>query len=199
MPVVTDYTAVTPEWVTSTSAQLLADAGSVVERIESLTDDELTFESTLGALDDVADTLRNVHGGLAYLGYFHPDEAVRTAAQAVELEKNAFEIDTWARPALYDRISSYAGSADAQALTGDRAKLLADTMVGFSQAGHGLAPEAQEELGRLRKRNVELSSEFAVNLGQIVDHLDIPRDELTGLPDSYLDALEAGDEPALAR
>jgi len=199
MTVVTDYAAVTPGWVTSTAAELLARAGAVVERIEARNDDELTFESTLGALDDVADTLRNVHGGLAYLGYFHPDEAVRTAAQAVELEKNAFEIDTWARPALYDRVSTYAASADARALTGDRAKLLADTMVGFSQAGHELAPEAQEELGRLRKRNVELSSEFAVNLGHIVDHLDIPREELAGLPDSYLDALEPGDQPGTVR
>jgi thimet oligopeptidase len=199
MTVVTDYSTVTAEWLTSTAASLLAEATADVERIEALPDDELTFDSTVGAIDAVIDIVSRTDGELSLLGHVHPDEAVRTAAQAVEQEQSKFTIDTWGRPALYSRVAAYADSADGRALTGDRAKLLSDTLVRFREAGHQLAPEAKDELGRLSKRAVELSSEFAANLGAITSHLDIPRDELTGMPDSWLDSLDPGDELGTVR
>ena len=131
MTVVTDYSAVTPEWLTSTAASLLAEATADVERIEALPDDELTFDSTVGAIDAVIDIVSRTDGELSLLGHVHPDEAVRTAAQAVEQEQSKFTIDTWGRPALYSRVAAYADSADGRALTGDRAKLLSDTLVRF--------------------------------------------------------------------
>ena len=199
MTVVSDYSVVTPEWLTSTAASMLAEAGSEVERIEALADAELTFESTVGAIDALMDIVFRADGGLSFLGHVHPDEAVRTAAQAAEQDQSKFAIDTWGRADLYSRIAAYADSADGRALTGDRAKLLADTLVRFREAGHQLAPEAKDELGRLSKRAVELSSEFAANLGAITAHVDIPRGELTGMPDAWLDSLEPGDEPGTVR
>ena len=199
MTVVTDYSVVTPAWLTSTAASMLEEAAAEVERIEALTDAELTFESTVGAIDALLDIVFRADGGLSFLGHVHPDEAVRTAAQAAEQDQSKFAIDTWGRAELYSRIAAYAGSADGRALTGDRAKLLADTLVRFREAGHQLAPEAKDELGRLSKRAVELSSEFSANLGAITAHVDIPRDELTGMPDAWLDSLEPGGEPGTVR
>jgi thimet oligopeptidase len=199
MTVVADYSVVTPEWLTATAGRLLAEAAADVERIEALDDDDLTFESTVGAIDALLDIVFRADGGLSFLGHVHPDEAVRTAAQAAEREQSKFVIDTWGRPALYSRIAVYADSADGRALTGERAKLLADTLVRFREAGHQLAPEAKDELGRLSKRAVELSSEFSANLGAITSHLDVPRAELSGMPEAWLDSLGPGDEPGTVR
>ncbi len=199
MTVVTDYSVITPAWVAATAEDLLARAAAVVERIEALSDEEITFDSTLGAIDELMDIVLSMEGGLAFLGYVHPDEQVRSVAQEVERQQSKFAIDTWARPGLWSKVAAYADSSDATGLSGDRAKLLTDTLVRFREAGHQLEPAAKEELAGLLKRSVELSSEFVANLGSITDHLDIPRDELTGMPDTWLDTLEPGDKPGTVR
>ena len=74
MTVVTDYSAVTPEWIAGTAEGLLAEAAADVERIEALTDHELTFASTVGAIDAVMDIVSRADGGLSFLGHVHPDD-----------------------------------------------------------------------------------------------------------------------------
>lgn len=194
-----DYSLASPEWIATTNATALADALAAIEGIESLSDDELSFATTLAALDEVRGGLQLNRGAVASLAYFHPDAEVRDAARAAGQEQSAFEIDLTFRAQLYDRFQAYAATAEAAQLRGAEAKLLEDTLRDFRQAGHGLEPAAQEELQRLRQRLAEIEVEFDKNIAAVDDHLDIPAADLAGMPESYLASLAPGDEPGTVR
>jgi thimet oligopeptidase len=194
-----DYSLASPEWIRSTNEAALAGALAAVESIEALGDEQLGLAPVLGVLDEVMGDLHENRGAVACLAYFHPDAEVRDAARAAGAEQSAFEIDLSFRPGLYDRVRAFSETPEAQSLVGADAKLLADTLRGFRQAGHGLDPEAQARLQALRQRLAEIEVEFDANIAAVTDHLDIPVADLAGMPEAYLASLEPGDEPGTVR
>ena len=69
----------------------------------------------------------------------------------------------------------------------------------FRRAGHELAPEQRAELEALRNRLVELQVAFARNINESPDWIEVDRDGLAGLPDSYVERLRPGEQPGTYR
>ena len=69
----------------------------------------------------------------------------------------------------------------------------------FRRAGHQLAPEQRAELEALRNRLVELQVAFARNINESPDWIEVDRDGLAGLPDSYVERLRPGEQPGTYR
>ena len=67
------------------------------------------------------------------------------------------------------------------------------------RAGHGLPPAAREELRASTARIVALETEFERNLAEWSDGIDVTRDDLAGLPESYVDGLGPGTAPGTLR
>jgi thimet oligopeptidase len=184
--------ATSPEEVTSITDEAIADADAMVADLVSAP--ERTWDTTMAPLDAIADRLGRAFGAGAFMGYVHPDEEVRTAARAAEERLQQWSVELVFRDDLYAAVSDYVATDDAAGLEGERKRLLDFSLRDLRRAGHELEPEVREEVKKLTSRLVELGVKFEQNIAEHKDALIVTREDLAGLPDSYVEGLEPGDE-----
>lgn len=189
-----DYSTPTPEAIAAAQQQVIAEADRIVAAVVAVPDDvERTYGNTLQPLEDVDDLTVTAFGRYAFMRHVTTDDDVRAAAQACEeaLEKHGIELSF--RDDLYAAVRAYAASADAQALTGERQRLLEKTLRDYRRNGFDLPPEQRERVKQLKERLVELDIAFSRNIDAWQDAILVTREELAGLPPSYIERLQTVD------
>ncbi|APR76120.1 Thimet oligopeptidase [Minicystis rosea] len=189
-PVVTDAdpvgTTISVEGMKRTCDDHLKAAQDLIDRIKSLKGapaEKLTYDATLGRMDQVA--LRLAEGGqLPYLmAVAHPDTAVREAAKLCEPKTDKFNTALYLDADLAAVLRAYA--AKNEPLEGERKRLLADVLRDFRRNGLALPPEKQKDLRRLNDEIVKLGQEFESNIASARGTLEIRPAQLEGLPPEY--------------
>lgn len=183
-----DYTGVTADSVASVTDEAIEKANRLVDAAVA---GERTVEGTLLPLNQAAAEIAIAYGRGAFLARVHPDAAIRDAATKVEEVLNKWGIEVVFRKDLSDAIKELAAGDPSG--SAEQLRLLEFWLRDFRRAGHDLSTEDQAELRQLRERLVELSVAFQANIDAFEDHIEVTRDELEGLPDSYIEALKPGD------
>jgi thimet oligopeptidase len=91
---------------------------------------------------------------------------------------------------VYRAVCGYADRAEAAALTGEDARLLADLLRDYRRGGIGLPAARREQVKALFGELAELASGFEKTLAGWNDGIIVGRDELEGLPESFIDGLQ---------
>ncbi|MGH8957249.1 MAG: M3 family metallopeptidase, partial [Acidimicrobiia bacterium] len=187
-----DYTQVTASGINDTLDDALGEAGRLVAGVvEGGT--EPSYEKVLAPVNEVEDLLVRTYGQTAFMGYVDPDKEVRDAGNAAEERIQKWAVDLIFRPDFYQAIKSYSESPEAAELTGERRRMLEFLLRDLRKAGHELAEESRAEVKKLTERLVELGVLFQRNIDEHRDHLLVTREDLEGMPESYVEGLEAGD------
>lgn len=184
-----DYPFLTPQTI---SADLDATIRRAEEILARLTDPaaERTWETTLAPLDDISALLAECFGRTAFMAFVHPDEATRTAGREAEERLSKWSVALAFRPDVYAAIKAFGETPAATALTGERARFLAFTLRDLRKAGHELNEADRNRLEEWTNRLVELGIAFERNIAECRDRLIVRREDLEGLPDSYIVSLE---------
>lgn len=185
------------EEVTEITGSALADADGMVAELVNAA--ERTWDTTMAPLDAIADRLGRAFGAGAFMGYVHPEEPVRVAARAAEERIQQWTVELVFRDDLYQAVSAYAATDEASGLEGEKARLLEFTLRDLRRAGHELEPEVRAEVKKLTSRLVELGVAFEQNIAEHKDALVLTREDLAGLPDSYIEGLAPGEEKGTYR
>jgi thimet oligopeptidase len=193
-----DYTDVTVEQIEEGVAHTLAEADRRVEAVLAV-DGRRTFEDTVLPLDGLAALCADADGRWSFMARVNPDPAVRDAGSAAEERLRRWAVDLESRVDLSEALLDYAGTEEARALTGERARLLEHTLRDFRRAGADLPAEQREEVAGLRRRLAEIEVAFQRNLDEHRDWLDLTRAELEGLPDSFVERLASGEREGTHR
>jgi thimet oligopeptidase len=167
----------------------LALAQQLLDRIRSLKGappEKLTFEVTLGRMDQVMLQIGEA-GQLPYLlGVAHPDPAAQEAAKLCEPKTDRFNTALYLDGEVAAVMRAYA--AKNESLLPDRKRLLADVLRDFRRNGLELPPEKQKELRRLNDEIVRVGQEFEANLSRAHGVVEVRPSQLDGLPPEYLAA-----------
>jgi thimet oligopeptidase len=165
----------------------LAEAQKILDQIKSLKSappDKLTYESTLGAFDDIVSEV-NSAGEFPYLmGVAHPDGPVREAAKSCEPKTDKFMTNLWLDPDVAAVIKAYA--AKGEKLEGEKARLLADTLRDFRRNGLDLPADKQPRLKELNEEITSRGQEFTSNIASSTGFILVKKDQLDGLPAEYV-------------
>ena len=193
-----DYTPITPESVTTATDAALEAADRLVDRsVASATSP--TFTDTLGSLELAGAEVARGYGRGAFMGQVHPDADVRDAGTAAEERINKWRVALVFRDDLYRAVRGFAETDEATGISGERKRLLEHWLRDFRRAGHELEPDARAELERLRTRLVELEVSFQRNINEYRDGIEVTREQLGGMPDSYVERLSPGEKPGTYR
>jgi len=193
-----DYTSVSVDSVRSETDDAIATADVEVERAVASADSP-TFETTLVPLELAAAELVRGYGRAGFMGQVHTDPAVRDAGNDAEERINKWRVALVFRDDLYQAVRAFADTDEANALTGERARLLDHWLRDFRRAGHELSAEDRAELERLRTRLVEVEVAFQRNINEFRDGIDVTREQLAGLPDDFIERLSPGERPGTYR
>jgi thimet oligopeptidase len=188
-PKMIDYTVPTVAEIEAAQQNAIAQAEAIVDDVVAL-DEPRSFESTLLRLEDVYDVLEQAQGRYGFMGYVAEDAAVREAADALREALEKYEIELGFREDLYSAIVSFARMDHAQELTGEAKRLLEWTLRDYKRDGFGLPTEDRQRVRELKQRLVELDVAFRRNIDAWEDAILVNREDLAGLPDSYIDNLK---------
>ncbi len=187
-----DYTQVTASGITEDLEGALSEADRLVAGVVDPTT-EATYDSVLAPLNEIEDRLVNAYGRTAFMGYVHTEKEVRDAGNAAEERIQKWAVELVFRPDFYRAIKSYSKSPEAAGLSGERRRMLEFLLRDLRKAGHELDDDSRAEVKKLTERLVELGVLFQRNIDEHQDHLVVTRDDLEGMPESYIEGLEAGD------
>jgi thimet oligopeptidase len=193
-----DYRAVTAATVT-------AEADAAIERANALvapmvtSHEQPSFADSLLPLELAGAEIGVGYGRSAFMAQVHPEADVRDAAQAAEERMTKWRVEIVFRDDVYRAVAAFATTDEATTLTGERALLLERWLRDFRRAGHQLSPEQRAELESLRSRLVELEVAFARNLNEHNDWIEVDREGLDGMPDSFIERLKPGSQTGTYR
>jgi len=194
-----DYAAVVEADIAPAAERAIAESEVILSRLAAIPDAERTFVNTLQPLDEVANVLGRAGGRYGFLAYVHPDEALRATALECEQRLETYGTTLGFREDVYRAVRAYAGTPEALALEGVPARFLERTLRDYRRNGFELTPEVRARVQELRERLVTLGTDFRRNIDEHEDALLLAREQLAGMPDSYIDTLTQVETPEGAR
>jgi oligopeptidase A len=151
-----------------------------------------SFDATMRPVDLAWARAAEAYGRGAFLGQVSTNPDVRAAGHAADERLTKWRVALASRSNLYQAVAAFARTAEAEALTGERQRLLDFWLRDFRRAGQALAEPVRDELSALRQRLVELEVTFGRNLNEWDDGIDVGPEQLDGLPASYVERLSPG-------
>lgn len=178
----------TPEQILATGQRVMGEADKRYATIAKMSDKKRTFENTVLGLEKIDSWAGEEIGPALFLKYVSTDEKLRAASDSVEVEFSRWAIKTQAREDLYAAIKA-AVARDAPRTELDR-RLVEKMMLDFQLNGLDLPKEKRDKVTELKQQISDLGIAFDTNLAEAQDSLLLTREELSGMPDSYVDRLE---------
>ncbi|KAI9184208.1 metalloendopeptidase [Blastocladiella emersonii ATCC 22665] len=185
-----------------TPAQIKADTDKVIRlmtrvynEIASLDPAECIFESVFQRMARLENRTKGESSALYFLQQVSPDKPTREASNEAARALSEFAIDAGARVDLYRAAKAAVEKlGDQSQLDDEDRRLVEKIMQGYERQGLGLPDAKREELTAIRKRIADLARDFARNKAEDKTFVAVTRDELAGMPESYISSLALVEE-----
>ncbi len=168
-----------------------------IEAIVNLKPEGMTFDTTFRALDKVIECFKITLGSFTVLGMMSPDEQVRSAATKAISDINAFNIDTIElHQRLFDVLKVYVERHEKEKyeLLPEEQYFIDKTMKAFRKRGLQLPTEQRERVKSIKKELADLEVAFGKNIDASHETVLVTRDELKGIKESFIEALDTTED-----
>ena len=183
-----DYTGITASDIEGITSQAVAQAeGLRSEILEAET--PRTYRNTLAPVEGIGEVFSRAFGEAGFMGYVHTDPDARTAGRACAELLSKWQTELAFHPGFFQAVDEFSATGEAAGLSGERARLLEFVRRDLKKAGHYLPAESQARVKELTQRLIELAVAFSQNIAEYDDALEVTREDLVGLPASYIDSL----------
>lgn len=178
----------TVEELQSTEASILADLETLGDSIANLETDKLSFDNTFVALDLGVAALYNRVLAINIIKNTNHDPELRNAASDTMKHFDEAMIEFKFREDVYLNLRAFAD--DQPALEGEDKRLFEDILLQYKRLGYDLPIEERARVEALNKKIRNLGTEFADNLRECNESILFTKDQLDGLPDTFLESIK---------
>ena len=175
-----------PQLVEPAIREALERAQKRIDIIAAQDKAQLSFDSTLQALEEATEELQVAWGKVGHLDAVCNSGPLRDAYHKMLPEVTAFFAGIPLNARLWAVFQAYSRTEEAGQLTGTRKRLLEETLADFREAGAGLPPEKKERLEAIEQELARLTQKFSENVLDATNAFErIVEDEsrLEGLPE----------------
>jgi len=148
-----------------------------------------SFDERIAPLDDALASIQDATGYGPFLSNFHVDKTVRDAGNDAEQRLSTWTTGLMARREVFDAVNA----VDASGLDGLERRSYGEWLRDLHRAGHALNESDRGRVLELRERLIQLQVDYARNVAEYKDHLEVPVSDLDALPRNYVESLEAGE------
>jgi len=127
------------------------------------------------------------------MAYVAEDDALRETAREWDEKLDKYFVGLSFREDLCRAVKEFAATAEATSLTGEDARLLAFELRDYRRNGFDLPPEQRGRVRELFDRLVELGIQFRNAIDDWEDGITVSREELAGMPETWIDGLKRVD------
>jgi Zn-dependent oligopeptidase len=161
-----------------------------IASLASASDDMLTWDKTFGTFDRIADLLHEASGAPQLISMAHPDPDVRAAAQEGEPKISTFVTKLFMDAKLAHILERTA--AHLNDLDRTKKKFVHEVLRDYRRNGLKLLPEKQERLRVINEKLTLCGQAFDQNLADASSSINVTREQLTGLPETYIKSHQPG-------
>lgn len=177
----------TPAELTALEAQARAELEESLSVLSAVPQKERTFENTALAVENAYTNYWFVPKALSLLAYFHEDASVRAAAAELEAKGSRAKADFFTRRDVYLALKEYADTNPV--LDEEQRRMLDKWLVKFERNGMGLSDKDLKKFVKLNAERLDNITHYNVNLNNYQDQLEVTREELDGMEDTYINRL----------
>ena len=150
-----------------------------------------TVDGFYRSLDSLSASRETVESYASALGAVHPDEELRTAAEACEQLLTKVDTDMSLSRALYDAVSKI----NLEGVDDDTRFSIEKSLLQYRLSGVDRSDEARERIRALKDEILAVGQEFDRNIREDVRYLELDSvDDLAGLPDDYVSGHEPNED-----
>ena len=146
--------------------------------------------SVLDAWNDVHVSLGNVFSAASLFANVHPDEPVRSQAEAAEQDAHRLLTDLSLDRGVYEVLAA----VDPEPLDTVARRMLEKSLLDFRRSGVDRDDETRDRLRRLAERQTEVGQTFSKNIREGVRRLRVEPERLAGLPDDFVSGHPKGED-----
>jgi thimet oligopeptidase len=173
-------------WFQTRCETELSRARQLVEQLKTAAPD--TGAAVLALWNDVNLALANAFAVSSLMAQTHPDESVRSGAEAGEQEAHRLLTEIGLDRELYDVLAALeTADLDEQA-----ARVLELSLRDFRRAGVDQDDETRARIRTLSERETEVAQQFSKNIRDDVRSVVLEPERLAGLPADYVEGHSAG-------
>lgn len=176
-----------PECIEGDIEMALVEARKNIDSIASQDLKSLTYESTLGALEEASSRLDHAWSLIGHLDSVCNSETLRKAYNAVLSKVTQFYGSIPLNAGLWRVIKTFSESGEAKQLSPTKKRFLDETVASFRSMGADLTSEKKEQLEIIQSELAQLTQKFSENVldgtnawSLVIDDSD----KLNGLPES---------------
>jgi len=186
-----NYASVTPDAVREGVQSAIARSNAIVAAMTAVPAAERTFANTVLPLDEVRAELSIAGGRFGFLSNVAADEALRNEAREAEQRLGTHANAIGFREDVFMALTAYVERSEVSSLGPVERRYLDHALRDFRRNGFGLAAPQRARVQELKERLIALGLEFRRNIDECTDALWLTREELAGLPESYVARLRA--------
>ena len=172
--------------------QTIVDGNAALDQIGKLGARAVTFQNTVGALDDLTFQLGLADNRLSLIKETSTNAMLRDAATDAIKELQEWMVGLDYREDVYQAVKAYANTQPR--LVGEDARLLEETLRDYRRAGLELPKVERDEVERMRKELSRLTTDFETNVTKAEKPLKFTKAELDGVPEDFLKQIKTGDD-----
>jgi len=174
----------TPAAIRQSVSNATARADAALDRIGALDPKRVSFQGSVGALDDLSYGAGATANRLALIKETSPDPAVREAATEGTKVLQEWAVGIEYRPDVYRSIKAYADTKPG--LAGEAGKLFEETLRDYRRAGMDLPADRRAKVEQMRKELTRLTTDFQSNVTSAKRPVRFTAAELEGAPEDFL-------------
>lgn len=182
----------TVEEIKSSAAARIAESKKIIHEIGTQTPEHATFETTLGALDDLQFEEGRVINRIHLLQQTSPDAGIRKAAEEAVMDFQNWSIEKAYDLGVYKAVKAY--TAKKEPLFGEDKKIADETIRDYRRLGLELPEKEQTKLKELQKKLAHLETQFSTHINEYHDELHLTRQQLDGLEEDFISHLPRTDD-----
>ncbi len=186
------FDAVRPEHIEPAVKTLVAAAQARVDAISAAhLAGNITYDTTLGALDAATANLEYAVAIAAHLESVATTPALREAYASVQAEVSTFYSGIVLSKPLYDALSAFGVTPEGAGLTGSRRRFLDKTLLELERNGAKLDPEGKARLSAIDVELAQTALKYSQNVLDATGAFSwtaARREDLVGLPESVVSA-----------
>lgn len=153
---------------------------------------KVSFESTVGALDDLEFDQDSTSSRIYLLQNVHPDAKIREAARKIHVKFQNWCVERAYNEKVYAAVKAYAEKNEP--LFGEDKKLLDETMRDYRRIGMELDRNARKRLKSLKMQLSEIEMEFTRNINEHQDCLWVKKSRLKGLDEAVVEQFQKNEK-----
>ncbi|GMF30755.1 unnamed protein product [Phytophthora lilii] len=166
----------------------------VDDEIAALAPADVTFRNSAQKLIDLDHEMLSRVTNVTFLGQVAADKETRDACTKADEAIEDFSVQRSMRADVYKAIHALYKSAEYQKLDKVTQRYVHRLVQDFERNGLQLPEEKQKEVQAWKQKLSKLGIQFQQNLSEETIEVKFSRDELKGLSDDFIAALEQGDD-----